>query len=143
MCQEIGSLPVGPSEEGSWWWAQARLAYSSLGIHVWSKHFDKWFGYVSRITDKSAWYPISILEDMLTKRLDLTGIDTITVWSDAGTHFRCRHLLWYVGIRLLEKFPALKLTTCEFGCECHFKEACDCLSCRLYTLSAYSRGDVF
>ena len=69
--KEISTLPVGPNEEGSWFWAQSRLAYSTMGIHVWTP-----------------WYPVAILSDLIA-RLDLEGFERITIWSDTGIHFRC------------------------------------------------------
>ena len=54
--EDFQALPIGPSYEGCWWWVQARLADSTLGIIAWGESVEgeseRW-GYLSRVYDMS------------------------------------------------------------------------------------------
>ena len=68
LIKEIQTLPLGPVEVSSVWYAQSRLAFSTLGIHVWGQGVNEMHTYLSRVMEKSCEYPMSVLWDVLHKR---------------------------------------------------------------------------
>ena len=84
----------------------------------------QWFCYLSRITDKSSWYAVSILQDLVGK-LNFDGVHTFSVWSDCGTHYRCRQRLWAAGFWLMNTVKTLRVSRCEFTAEHHGKGVVD------------------
>ena len=68
--KEIQTLPVGPVEVSAIWYAQSRLAFSTLGIHVWAQGVNEMHTVLSRVMDKSCEYPLAVLWDLLKKRED-------------------------------------------------------------------------
>ena len=118
-------MPRGPVEIGPIWFAGSRLAYSTCGIKVWGagQHNNgEWFIYVSRVVDKSCRYSMSILIDVLG-RLNFEGVTDVTIWSDAGTHFRSYQMMGTICKHVMETYR------CNFqlnyGLEKHFKNVCD------------------
>ena len=87
------TIPVGPVEEQSWFWATSRLGISTLGIYA---RFDqagtshkRYFHYVSQILDHTALHASEALKDVIQRLMpDLTGIEHIMVWTDCGPHYR-------------------------------------------------------
>ncbi len=122
--QEVATLPVGPHEASSWFWAQARLGYCTLAIRAKVEGQLQWFVYLTHCIDKSAWMPIAVLQDLFARILT-PATKEVSIWSDAGTHFRSRALLWAMGYKLFLDRPQIEKTSCEFFCENHGKSSCD------------------
>ena len=34
--KEIGTLPLGPVDISTWWFARSRLAFSTIGLRLWA-----------------------------------------------------------------------------------------------------------
>ncbi len=135
--EEIGTLPVGPVEY-SWWWAQSRLAYATLGIRIQLSGLRSWKVILTRCTDKSPWLPIYCLIQVL-ESLPMDGVHTLQLWSDAGTHFRARHFVWFMGVEVFRKWPKLRRTSLEYFAENHGKGPVDGLFGRLSRTKAEAR----
>eukprot|EP00975_Prorocentrum_lima_P022128 4657997-Prorocentrum_lima.AAC.1 len=93
--QEGKTLPIGPAEAGSSWYALHRLAYSCLGVHVWSEDGELFYMYMGRCMEKGSLYVISVLWQVLEQQL--AGRSKVVLWSDGGVHFKSRTLLGSVG----------------------------------------------
>jgi hypothetical protein len=111
-------------EGGSWWWAQARLAVTHLGIRVRIEGVEKFFTILSRVTSKSAWFPFACMLYLL-QQLDMTNIRSLSLWADGGTHFRTKTILTLLGHKLLHDYDNIQKTVCNFFCESHGKGPCD------------------
>ena len=62
------TLPVGPVEEGNWWYAHARLAITVLTLIFWGHGTPKtYYTYCSHTLDQSSRYVVACFQDMLGK----------------------------------------------------------------------------
>ncbi len=50
--EEIDTFPRGPIQVGEDWYAMMRLAFSTVGVHVWSRDLDNFYTYLSRCMEK-------------------------------------------------------------------------------------------
>lgn len=112
------------------------MAFSTLGIRAWGSPIqggDSWTVFMSRVTDKSGMYPLTCLDALfkIKKLIDWDEVSNIEIWSDCATNFRCRALLRYFAIDVLQQHDRVLRTTCQFGCEHHMKAAVDGLFARL------------
>ena len=92
------TLPVGPRQAGTWWFAPARLSISCLGVYIWGESVPKegiYFMYMSRVMDHTPWYVIAVLDDVVKRLGDATNVTKDVMWSDIGLHFRCYRLWCY------------------------------------------------
>ena len=126
---EIHTVPFGREESCEYWWARARLGFSTLSIWVWGGSNTmyakgKWFTFVSQCIDKSAWYPFAVLNE-LADLIDWTGVTEFISWSDCGTHFRTRTIFTWFAEHAFLKVPGLRVTHVNFGPEHHMKCLCD------------------
>ena len=96
---EISSLPVGPIEVSTIWFARARLAYSTLVVKFWSaategkEPINEMHTYVGRTMEKTSKYPLAVLKDVLQKRPDLAAFNQLTLWSDGCGQFKSREVV--------------------------------------------------
>ena len=93
------TIPVGPVEEQSWFWATARLGVSTLGIYaLWlsgTKKHRVYFHYVSQILDHTALHASVALKDCINSLKLPSSCKIIHVWSDCGPHYRAYMPLWH------------------------------------------------
>jgi hypothetical protein len=98
-----------------------------LGIKIWGENLPvsgQWHTYMGRITDKSSWYPVSCLMD-LVRHINWENVEQLHVWQDCGTHFRSRQMLTCLGKTVLETVEKLRVVWAHYGCEHHFKSIVD------------------
>ncbi len=136
--QELGTLPIAPIEEGTWWWAQARLGYTTLGVRLSVEGVRSWKVVLSRCTDKSPWYPITVMNWLLNE-LPMERITQVQLWADAGTHFRARQMIWWAAYDIFQKFPKVVRCSLEYFAESHGKGPVDGLLGRLSRIKALAR----
>ena len=111
------TIPVGPVEEQSWFWATARLSVSVLGFYVrfWEdgKLRSLYLNYVSQILDHTALHAALALKDVVAKLPSAEAAD-LHVWSDCGPHFRA-YAFVATAIDLLENSSWSSVTFHFFG----------------------------
>ena len=65
------TLPVGPAEEQSWFWATSRLGISTLGIYarydLGGQTHRRFFHYLSQILDHTALHASEALKDVIAR----------------------------------------------------------------------------
>ena len=59
---------MGPVAASSVWYAQSRLAYSTLGFHIWAQGVDEMHTVLSRVMEKSVAYSMAALRRVLEER---------------------------------------------------------------------------
>ena len=77
--QEIQTLPVGPVEVSSVWYAQSRLAYSTLGFHIWAEGVEEMHTVLSRVMEKTVAYSMAALWHVLEQRGDTAALDHLAL----------------------------------------------------------------
>ena len=89
MSQEIGTLPLGPIEVSSQWFARARLAFSTLGVHIWAAGgVNEMHTVCSRVMENTSGYTMAALWDLLKARSDMANYDHFVIWADGGSHLK-------------------------------------------------------
>ena len=81
-------MPVGPVEVSSVWCAQSRLAYSTLGLHIWAEGVDEMHTVLSRVMEKTVAYSMAALWHVLEQRGDTAAYDHFVLWSDLGSNLK-------------------------------------------------------
>ena len=118
------TLPVGPQEEQTWFWATSRLGISTLGIYALYWHEDRlhkaYFHYLSQILDHTALHASEALKDVLERIPNLQQRTAIQIWTDCGPHYRA-YAFVATGDFLLHKYPALRNIYFHYFCEHHGK----------------------
>jgi hypothetical protein len=115
---------MGPNEVGSLFYAGSKTAFSCLGVMIWSHSMvgKQYVAYVSRCIDKGQHYALAVLYDVLD-RLDLSGYDGISAWSDCGGHFRGYSFASSLAVRCCVRHS--KHLKIQYGCEAHCKSLVD------------------
>ena len=102
--KEHDTLPVGPEETGDFWYANARLGITVLGICVWSAvSGPTYHTYCSTVSEQSGLFAVACLQDLLSK-LDLKPYSTAVLWADVGPHFRCGRMIGFWLAHVLREF---------------------------------------
>ena len=87
--KEIQTLPIGPKEISTLWYAPARLAYMLISIYVagpnWPK--GKWYSYTTRVMEKNTVMMTAVAIDLFS-RLNLVDIHTCRWWMDPAVYWR-------------------------------------------------------
>ena len=123
--QEVQTLPRGHREVSSIWYAQHRLAYSTMASHSWTCTHRQWFFHLGRAMETSCMYALSIVQDIFEHiNWRELKIETVVVWTDGPRQFRNRRWLGTLGFLEL-RHRGLKKVCVEFGCPKHFKSTCD------------------
>ena len=102
--QEIQTLPVGPVEVSSVWYAQSRLAYSTLGFHIWAEGVEEMHTVLSRAMEKTVAYSMAALWHVLEQRGDTVAYDHLVLWSDGGSNFQNSTVIGTLGHDMLVRF---------------------------------------
>ena len=124
--KQADTLPVGPVETGSWWYAGSRLAITVLTFITWGPGLPRQYNtYCSHILDQSAGYVVSCMEDLLTRVVDVKGFKKMLLFADVGNHCRASVTVAYWTGGLLDKFPFLQSTEIVFFPEHHGKGPVD------------------
>ena len=118
------TLPLGPVEEQTWFWATSRLSVSTLGIYVrydsQGKEFRRYFHYLSQILDHTALHAATALQD-IWKRLGLGAeYKDLHIWTDCGPHYRAYAFL-AAGIELMKSYVSLNNVFYHYFGEHHGK----------------------
>ena len=106
--KENDTMPVGPSEEGTWFWGTSREQVNTLGIFLsWrdsqGRRRENYYHYVSAIMDKTALFAAECLRDCIERAGFNHALWTdLNVWADCGPHFRCYLFVWAIG-RILSR----------------------------------------
>ena len=106
------------------WFAMARLANSTMGMHIWSATINEMHTVVSRVMEKGSEYPVAILVYIFSSRPDLASYKNIIIWADGGSNLKSCGLIGSVGYNLLDKFGWHSVRF-EYGCPKHFKSLVD------------------
>ena len=101
-------MPVGPSEEGTWFWGTSREQVNTLGIFLsWrdrqGRRRENYYHYVSAIMDKTALFAAECLRDCIERAgFNHARWTDLNVWADCGPHFRWYLFVWAIG-RILSR----------------------------------------
>ena len=121
--QELQTLPRGPEAKSAEWFANERLAYSTLAVHLWSTDMDKWITVFSRVLEHTTQYPICVLYHIFDG-MDMNRWPEVTIWSDGPKQFKNRTFMSTFTFYFLERY-SWSGCTIQYGCPKHFKEGCD------------------
>ena len=118
------TLPVGPVEEQSWFWATARLSFSTLGIYA-SYHTEGsqqrvYFHYISQILDHTALHASVALKDCIRRLALPESCKCLHIWSDCGPHFKA-YAFVATAVDILQTCPAISSVYFNFFGEHHGK----------------------
>ncbi|CAK9043983.1 unnamed protein product [Durusdinium trenchii] len=118
------TIPLGPTEEQTWFWATSRLSLSTLGIYVrynrGSAQVRRYFHYISQILDHTALHAATALLD-IWKRLALDpAYKHVHIWTDCGPHYRAYAFVG-AGIQLLKQYGHLSNVFFHYFTEHHGK----------------------
>jgi len=102
----------------------ARLAYSTLGVHIFSRSVNEWHTVLSRVMEKSANYTLAALWMIFEARPDLASYKHIVIWADGGSNMKCSQVIATVSFDMLSAY-GWKSTRFEYGCPKHFKSSID------------------
>ena len=122
--QEIQTLPVGPVEVSSVWYAQSRLAYSTLGFHIWAEGVEEMHTVLSRVMEKTVAYSMAALWHVLEQRGDTAAYDHFVLWSDGGSNLKNSTVIGTVGHDMLVRFSWTSVQL-NFWAPKHFKSQLD------------------
>ena len=120
------TLPVGPSEKGSWWYANARLQVKVLTVIVWTATSGHLYNtYASHVLDQSTPFALTCVEDALERsaRDGATPGRRQVIWADCGGHFRSCRFLCETLITSLQQRLELETAEVHFFAEGHGKRA--------------------
>ena len=118
------TLPIGPVQEQSWFWATARLSFSTLGFYArYTKNGTThriYLHYVSQILDHTALHAAVALKDCI-RRLQLPeSCKSIHIWADCGPHFKA-YAFAAAAVELARSSPSLSSCTLHYYGEHHGK----------------------
>ena len=104
------TLPLGPKQGGTWWFAPARFSYTVFGVHVWGAGMPAggiYYLYLSRVMDHTPTYVIAVLEDLRARLPPDADVEEEGLWCDIGLHFRCYRFwaYWLAHLTALLKKP--------------------------------------
>jgi len=108
---------------GEDWYAGMRLACSTVGVHVWAQGVDNFYTYLSRCMEKTALYPLTVLDDIL-KDEQYKDYKHIEMWADGASNFKNSIFLGTCGFQYLERHK-WKSFSAQFGAPKHFKSVID------------------
>ena len=116
------------SEAGSWWYANARLQVTILGIVIWTSESRKlYYTYCSNVLDQSTPFALTCLHDALRRAESdgaALGVKQV-MFADCGGHFRSCRFLSDQLICSLQTRPELQESAVHFFAEGHGKGPCD------------------
>lgn len=116
------TIPLGPEEEQSWFWATARESITTLGFyaHFWNRgeHQECYWHYVSKILNHDTAFANMAFNDLLGKLPLTPDHKTLHVWADCGPHFRSYEFLWNLSLLVQTRFERVFL---HFFAEHHGK----------------------
>lgn len=124
--EEIATLPKGPGQTSAMWYANERLAYSTMGVHIFSGAMDKFVLLLGRTMDKSTAYAFATLEASLRlAEVDFQEIEEVQVWTDGPRQFKS--LTWIASLSDLffKTYPKITKVGINYGCPKHFKACLD------------------
>jgi hypothetical protein len=127
--KETQSLPLGPIELNTDWYARARLGFSTLVLFLWGTKedgtaFKEVHTVLTRVLEKTPKLPLAFLYDLFRSRPDLLGFLTIVLWSDGGTHFKASELIGTMVHDQMIEFGWHKVVH-NYGAPKHFKTPVD------------------
>ena len=108
--KEIGTLPLGPVEISTWWFARSRLAFSTIGLRLWAAAsegvpaLNDIRAVVSRCMENWSEYMIAVLEALLSDRPDLAHYANLVLWADGAPNMKSRKVIGTMSFRTLQKF---------------------------------------
>ena len=118
------TLPLGPVEEQSWFWATARLSFSTLGLyasfHKEGHQHKVYFHYVSQILDHTALHASVALKDCIRRLALPSSCKTLQIWSDCGPHFKA-YAFVATAVDILQTHPQITAVYFNFFGEHHGK----------------------
>jgi len=117
-------LPVGPIEVSTVWYAQSRLASSTMGLHIWADGVNEMHTILSRVMEKTVTYTMAVLWDVLNKREGTATFDHFVLWSDGGSNLKNSTVIGTAGHDMLVKFGWTSAQL-NFGAPKHFKTLID------------------
>lgn len=100
------------------------MGISTCSIFVWGRNqgHGRYFTYASRVLEKTVEYSMAILADVL-RRIDLSGVKKVGIWSDTGPHFRAYKALATTCYHMVDEHRISFQNM--FGLEHHFKSQID------------------
>ncbi len=93
--EEINTLPVGPVEVSTVWYAQARLAFSTLGVKVWSTSVNEMHTVLSRVMEKTSEYPMATAEENMKAHMERA----LRRQKIEREHFKALRLVFAAGVK--------------------------------------------
>ena len=106
---EHGTLPVGPRQVSSEWFALARLGYSVTSFYFWSApkadgtKVDVNVTLFSRVMEKSTEYLVACLHECFKRCPELGGFVYAVGYSDGGPNMKNGKLYGSVGYKFLKE----------------------------------------
>lgn len=103
---EIKSLPIGPVEVSSMWYAPNRLGMNTLCIYLWGEKIRKGgikLVLITRVMEKPGILSSAAILYHIVEYIT-PNCQRVVAWSDSGAHFRCNQVLSTMGFNLPEKF---------------------------------------
>lgn len=105
--QEIMTLPLAPVELSTWWFANSRMAVSTMGMLIWHSGpngpVKEIHTILSRCMEKGTEYVVAIMDDLFVRRPDYKRFRKLVLWADGAPNLKGSRLMGSIGYGLLDR----------------------------------------
>jgi hypothetical protein len=135
------TLPIGPKEDGAWWYANARLSITLLVILVWGEQLHPTFyTYCSYCMEQTPGFVIACFMDLRARLNADVVFERFHVFCDVGRHFQASRFIGYILSLVPGSVREAEITFFPPG---HGKGKCDGQGGRMeHTLNDLARRSV-